>query len=70
MPDVSSSERVMDILDELAAIFEKFEFGTQTIVCGDFNGDVCQFLGCHGNLVANKQGLEVHIIPLMGILLI
>ena len=59
MPDVSSSERIMDILDELAAIFEKFEFGTQTIVCGDFNGDVGQFFGCHGNLVANKQGLEV-----------
>ena len=59
LPDVSSSDKITETIDELSAIIENFEPGSQTIICGDFNGDVGQNFGGRGNITANKHGSYV-----------
>ena len=61
LPDVSSPESICDTLDEISAIIENFELGSQTIICGDFNGDVGKNFGSHGNNSPNRQGHLVSI---------
>ena len=60
MPDVSSKDDFCTILDELACAIDQMEEGSQTVVCGDFNGDVGDLFERNIGKKPNRQGKQLY----------
>ena len=56
LPDTSSNDDFCTVLYELSSTIEGFWDNTQTIICGDLNGNVGSAFGKRGDTTPNKQG--------------
>ena len=59
LPDTSSNDDFETNLDELSCAIDQMETGSQTILCGDLNGDVGNSMGNKGIKTAKNQGKTI-----------